>query len=68
MPADAKNWDAALNRSFYFQHGQNYGRMSLRLQADFQPPPTYFGADIFLNPTPRDRNLEFDPAKAIPPK
>ncbi len=70
MPSDMKNWDAALTRSFYFKigDGQNYGRMTINIQTDFQPPPTYFGADVLLNPTSGDRNLEFDPTRAIKPK
>lgn len=69
MPKDMKNWDAALNRAFYFKidGGKNYGRMTVNIQADFQPPPTYFGAGVHINPTPGDRNLEFDPTQAIKP-
>jgi hypothetical protein len=69
MPSDMKNWDAALNHAFYFEigSGQTYGRMTINIQADFQPPPTYFGAGVHLNPSPGDRNLEFDPTQAIKP-
>ena len=69
MPSDMKSWDAALNRSFYFRSGggQTYGRININIQADFQPPPTYFGAEVLLNPSPGDRNLEYDPTQAIKP-
>jgi len=68
MSSDMKNWQAALTRSFYFKSrdGQNYGRLAINIQADFQPPPTYIGAEVHVNPS-GSRNLEFDPAKAITP-
>jgi hypothetical protein len=34
--------------------------MTITVFADFQPPPTDFGALIFANPN-GSRNLEFDP-------
>jgi len=66
MPKNMKDWDAALNRSFYFkgENGKNYGRMTIDIQADFQPPPTLFGANVLINPA-GSRNLEFDPSKEI---
>lgn len=69
MPANMQNWSPVLNRSFYFEggSGQTYGRMTINIHANFQPPPTYFGADVYLNPSPGDRNLEFDPTQAIKP-
>jgi hypothetical protein len=66
FPADMPKWTAWLDRSFYFKgrDGQIYGRMSISVTADFQPPPTFFSADIYANST-GSRNLEFDPAKQI---
>ncbi|HTQ29701.1 MAG TPA: carboxypeptidase-like regulatory domain-containing protein [Opitutaceae bacterium] len=66
MSPEMKNWQAALTHSFYFksENGQDYGRMTINIQADFQPPPTYFGADIYINPS-GSRNLEFDRTKQI---
>jgi len=66
MPTTAKNWRPSVTRSFYFKSdfGGNYGRITVRVQADFQPPPTYFGADVYVNPA-GSRNLEFDPYKQI---
>ena len=67
MPAQTKGWDAAFERSYYFKTGKVYGRMTVSIQADFQPPPTSFDVEIYANPS-GSRNLEFDPAKAIKPK
>jgi hypothetical protein len=67
MSASMKGWDAAFERSYYFKSGRVYGRMTVSIQADFQPPPTSFDVEIYANPS-GSRNLEFDPAKAIKPK
>jgi hypothetical protein len=64
MPADDKNWTSSMNRSYYFQSGRTYGRMTIEVTADFQPPPTLFDAYIYANPS-GSRNLEFDPSKQI---
>jgi len=66
MPASMKGWDAAFERSYYFKSGKVYGRMTVSIQADFQPPPTSFDVEIYANLS-GSRNLEFDPAKAIKP-
>ena len=66
MSADDKNWTSSFSRSYYFQSGQTYGRMTINVTANFQPPPTFFGADIYANPS-GSRNLEFDPSKQINP-
>jgi hypothetical protein len=65
-PATMKGWDAAFERSYYFKSGNIYGRMTVSIQADFQPPPTSFDVEIYANPS-GSRNLEFDPKKAITP-
>jgi hypothetical protein len=67
MSSGMKNWSPSLTRSFYFvsRNGQNYGRITINIQADFRPPPTYFGANIYLNPS-GSRNLEYDRSKKIP--
>lgn len=62
--ATMKGWDAAFERSYYFKSGKIYGRMTVSIQADFQPPPTSFDVEIYANPS-GGRNLEFDPAKVI---
>jgi hypothetical protein len=66
FPADMPNWTYSFAPSFYFEsgNGQVYGRMSVKIMADFQPPPTLFDAEIYANPA-GSRNLEFDPSKQI---
>lgn len=66
MPAKMKGWDAAFERSYYFKSGKIYGRMTVSIQADFQPPPTSFDVEIYAAPS-GSRNLEFDPAKEVKP-
>jgi hypothetical protein len=64
MPANMPNWSSHLTRSFYFKSrgGGTYGRMTIDVAANFQPPPTVFRALIYANPA-GSRNLEFDPNK-----
>jgi len=64
MSADDKNWTPSASGSFYFKSGQTYGRLTINVTANFQPPPTYFGADIYANPS-GSQNLEFDSSKQI---
>jgi hypothetical protein len=66
FPPSMLKWDAGWRQSFYFKSrgGQVHGRMDVTIQADFQPPPTFFSAEIYANPS-GSRNLEFDPAKQI---
>jgi hypothetical protein len=54
-------WQPQFNRAYYFksQHGQVYGRMTINIMANFQPPPTLFDVEIYANPA-GSRNLEFD--------
>jgi len=63
---DIKDWQSSLRKSFYFKSrgGQNYGRITINVTADFQPPPTSFGAEIYTNPS-GSRNLEYDKNKEI---
>jgi hypothetical protein len=64
--ATAKEWSASYDAAFYFKtdDGKVYGRMTIKIQADFQPPPTLFNADIYANPA-GSRNLEYDPEKTV---
>ena len=66
MPAEAKNWSPDLQREYYFTagSGRDYGRINIDLTGDFQPPPTSFDADIYMNPA-GSRILEFDPYKQV---
>jgi hypothetical protein len=66
MPVGTKNWSPDFQKSYYFTtgNGQDYGRINIDLTGDFQPPPTSFDADIYVN-TAGSRNLEFDPFKQV---
>jgi len=69
MPADMPNWSYDLSRSFYFKSrgGQDFGRMTIHINANFQPPPTLLDAVIYANPA-GSRNLEYDPAQQVNPR
>jgi len=66
LKASVANWTPLLTPSLYFKskNGQIYGRMTLKIMADFQPPPTLFDAEIYANPAD-SRNLEFNFKKQI---
>lgn len=66
MPVGTKIWSSDLQKGYYFTtgNGQDYGRINIDLTGDFQPPPTSFDADIYVN-TAASRNLEFDPFKQV---
>ena len=66
MPANMPNWVSHFNKSFYFKcrDGKNYGRMTIEIYSDFQPPPTAFSAAIYMNSS-GSRNLEFHPPKEV---
>ncbi len=66
--ADPKSYMDSAKKTFYYKSADGkYGRMTIDLQADFQPPPTFFGITFYLNPS-GSRNLEWDQAKEIKPK
>ncbi|HTB63908.1 MAG TPA: carboxypeptidase-like regulatory domain-containing protein [Opitutales bacterium] len=64
--ASDKDWTSELNATYYIKsrNGQIYARITVRLGAHYQPPPTAFDVEIYANPN-GSRNLEFDPAKQI---
>ena len=66
FPTNMVGWTNEVKRNYYFkaQDGKAYGRMAVDILADRPQPPTYFDADIYVNPA-GSRNLEFDPAKEI---
>jgi hypothetical protein len=66
FPADMPKWTPSFNHPYYFvaENGRVYGRINISFQADFQPPPTLFDAEIYANPS-GSRNLEFDQNKWI---
>lgn len=57
-------WKSDIQRDFFvkFPSG-NYGRIRLNISGDKGRSIS----EVFLNPTPGNRNLEFDPEKAIKP-
>jgi hypothetical protein len=63
MPASTPNWSDLFNQEYFVQlpSGQ-YARIEFRLAAGGY---NFFNITSYLNPTPGDRNLEYDPAKAI---
>ncbi len=64
VPKTAKNWSSRITRDYFVQISGNwFGRINVTLHADPQKPRV--SVDSYLNPTPGDRNLEFDPAKQI---
>ncbi len=64
MPTGTKGWTASLVRSYYIFDGKNYSRITINIMANYQPPPTHFEIDSYVNPS-GSRNLEFDPAKQV---
>lgn len=66
MPANTKQWTPQVNRSYYIFDGKNYGRITIDIMANYQPPPTHFEVASYMNPT-GSRNLEFDQTKQIHP-
>jgi hypothetical protein len=64
MPAASKDWTRSFVQSYYFFDGQHYGRVTVDIMTNYQPPPTSLELDAYVNPS-GSRNLEFDPAKEI---
>jgi hypothetical protein len=66
FPTNAPKWSSLFTPALYFKSkdGKIFCRMTVKIMADFQPPPTLFRAEIYANPA-GSRNLEFDPAKQI---
>lgn len=63
--ANPQHYIDAAKKSYYYKSAEGkYGRLTIDLQADFQPPPTFLGISIYLNPS-GSRNLEFDSKKQI---
>ncbi len=58
--SDVKNYTDSASKTYYVKSADGkYGRLTIELQADFQPPPTSFDANIYLNLS-GSRNLEYD--------
>ena len=67
MPASlGEKWDYTANKSFFVKLSNGrFGRLNVTIQAGHNTTPLLVTA--YINPTPGDRNLEFDPEKAIKP-
>lgn len=60
LPRDA--WKSDIQRDYFIKFASgNYGRIRLNISGDKGRSI----AEVFLNPTPGSRNLEFDPARAV---
>ena len=66
MPANSKDWQSSVTRNFYVKArgGKLYARITLRITADYEPPPTGVTMEAFVNPS-GSRNLEYDPLKTV---
>jgi len=55
---DPKTYVNSSYKSYYYKSADSkYGRVSFGLHADYQPPPTLLGIEVYLNPS-GSRNLE----------
>jgi len=63
MPAVTEKWVSRMDREYFAKLGNGcYARLAIR----FYPGERSFVVlESYLNPTPGDRNLEFDPAKVV---
>jgi hypothetical protein len=60
----AEKWSSRAEREYFVRLSDNrYARISFRMRTGGEH---FFVIESFLNPTPGNRNLEFDPAKAVP--
>jgi hypothetical protein len=66
MKQGDKNWSPSLTKNFYFRsrNGQVYGRTTINITADFQPPPTVIHIETYANPA-SSRDLEYDSTKEL---
>jgi hypothetical protein len=64
MPANTKNWTPSVVQSYYFYDGRNYGRVTINIMANYQPPPTHIEFEAYMNPS-GSRNLEYDKFKEV---
>jgi len=63
MPASAEQWNNRLTKEYFAKLGDGrYARLSIRL---YPGQRNFVVLESYMNPTPGDRNLEFDPAKVI---
>ena len=71
MPATAQQWSSRLSKQFFAKlPGNRYARFTIRFYPgvkDDDADRNFVVLESYINPTPGDRNLEFDPEKAIKP-
>jgi len=59
------DWKSQVSVPLYFKTADGrFGRVKLEFATDFEPPPTGFNLEIYLNPS-GSRNLEYDVNKKI---
>ena len=64
MPADTNGWSSSFRESYYLESrdGKVFGRVTVHLTGDYEPPPTHFEIDAYLNPG-GSHNLEIDQSR-----
>jgi hypothetical protein len=61
MSANDPEWGGGIRKVFYIKTRDNrYGRITINLDADYQPPPSNAFLEVYMNPKPGSRNLEYD--------
>ncbi len=66
MTTTAEQWTSRLTKEYFAKFGDGkYARFSIRFYAGER---NFVVLESYLNPTPGDRNLEFDPNKVVKPK
>jgi len=64
MPADTNGWSSSFRESYYLESrdGKVFGRVTVHLTGDYEPPPAHFEIDAYLNPG-GSHNLEIDQSR-----
>lgn len=64
MKSASPQWQSSAFRRFYFKSrgGTIYGRLTVDITANYEPPPTGVTLEAWVNPS-GSRNLEYDPSK-----
>ncbi len=66
MPATGETWSSSDEKEYFAKLGDGrYGRFSIRFYPRKQR--NFVVIESYVNPTPGDRNLEFDPNKVVQP-
>ena len=64
MSSETNTWTDSFVNTYYLKNrgGSVFGRVKIHLTGSYQPPPTHFKIDAYLN-SAGSRNLEVDPSK-----